>query len=151
MLELILCSTGQMAVIGCVSYYILDRTKNENGQTLSIPLVPGGIPLLGHVQGIDRHRPHMTLCDRAKRYGDLFRFKVLREDSMEKTLYTVIGEKRRLSHIYQGNNNKVAQLTATLTTPVSLWCYSLSPLWSPINIGTGYDEHALYSTCITSA
>ena len=80
MLELILCSTGLMAVIGCLSYYILDRTKNENGQMLSIPLVPGGVPLLGHVQGFDRQRPHLTLYDWAKRYGDLFRFKVLREN-----------------------------------------------------------------------
>ncbi|ELU10041.1 hypothetical protein CAPTEDRAFT_152410 [Capitella teleta] len=43
------------------------------------PLVPGCIPLIGNVIGFNRKCPHFTLTDWARKYGDIFRFKVLGE------------------------------------------------------------------------
>lgn len=38
------------------------------------PEIPGALPVLGNILKFDRKRPHLTLTEWAKKYGDIFRY-----------------------------------------------------------------------------
>lgn len=73
---------GLALIIVCFFILILlakRRRPNTKQQRQLPPLVPG-CPLLGNIFGIDPSQPHITLTKWGRKYGEIFRIRVLNED-----------------------------------------------------------------------
>jgi hypothetical protein len=68
---------GLAVLAGAVVAVVIMRRRRFNCDVIERssppPEVPGALPWIGNVFGVDRERPHITLTEWAHRFGDVYR------------------------------------------------------------------------------